>query len=375
MCWSLGDGTVARDDKQAQVLLQRACDGSYGMACFTLALAKAAGEDRPADKVKEQALMDKACAAGLGMGCTDPAKALEHRARGCERGDTDDCVWLLDVDPALERRLVDGLVERYGAACDAGDMGVDGCVGLGSLYIYNVTGSWKPRDEAELRARAFEPLRKACAADFFMGCQQLYRLETGNDDVAARARAACSIPSACGRQGKADVQDDPPLADAPGSTRLLDELRARALDPHEDKEARFEAAEGVERMGHPELVADVLEWQRVAETYHDLVTYEKQLENEVYLQRSAGRRLNAEILLALGQAAINGSRRKVDAWDREFVARVVPAADAGREPTVEIRSLGPDGREGTSDDLSTLEHEWEYLDRRLPQLFRPRKQP
>jgi TPR repeat protein len=315
LLWATGEGVVAADEERARQLFSQACARGHARSCWVLALAIAfGGEDsRPEDERAVSNLVKKACEAGDADACQSMAdtyaegeprvvkdpiearnawlRALELRARACDAGDAEGCVAAAGmygapesgleakkrppgyVDPARERdyrRRAEALLRE---ACDRGDLGLTGCVGLGMLHA----GGEAPEFDFE---RAFAALAKACRARFYQGCEGLHRMEIpaggagtrSGEAKNARIREACVVREACGWPSRLPIgPEDQPLGDSPGSTEVRDRLVARAFDKEAPLTDRFDAAESVARMGLPELVAPLLERKKVHETHDDML--------------------------------------------------------------------------------------------------------
>jgi TPR repeat protein len=412
LLWATGEGVVAADEERARQLFSVACDRKHAPSCWMLAMAMAfAGGDDPSESTKPVLdLIRKACEGGEAEACEgmatthgeggqgvpkDPIearnawlRALDLRVRACDAGDAEGCVTAAGmygspesgleaekrppgyVDPARARdyrRRAEALLQ---GACDRGDLGHTGCVGLGMLY----TSGEAPEFDFE---RAFAALAKACRARFYQGCEGLHRMEIpaggagtrSGEAKNARIREACVVREACGWPSRPPAgPEDQPLGDSPGSTEVRDRLVARAFDKEAPLDDRFDAAESVARMGLPQLVAPLLERQKVHETHDDMLLIRLEAENDESALLGKGRSPSREEVEALAHAALDGARNSNDAWGRPLRVQVY-AKDPKYFPWgVHVLSDGPDGRPGTEDDLSTAEPTWVYDRRRYPTL-------
>jgi TPR repeat protein len=412
LLWATGEGVVAADEERARQLFSQACDRGHARSCWVLAMAIAfAGEDgRPEDERAVPNLVKKACETGEPDACqsmadayaegelgvvTDPIearkawlRALELRGRACDAGDAEGCVAAAGmygspesgleakkrppghVDPARERdyrRRAEALLRE---ACDRGDLGLTGCVGLGTLYTLGEA----PEFDFE---RAFAALAKACRARFYQGCEGLHRMEIpaggagtrSGEAKNARIREACVVREACGWPSRPPVgPEDQPLGDSPGSTEVRDRLVARAFEKEAPLDDRFDAAESVARMGLSQLVAPLLERKKVHETHDDMLLIRLGAENDESELLGKGRSPSREEVEALARAALKAARNPSDAWGRPLRVQVYPKDPKYLPWGVHVLSDGPDGRPGTEDDLSTAEPTWVYDRRRYPAL-------
>ncbi len=409
--WAIGEGVVAEDDERARQLWTTACDRKHAPSCLALATMMIVREDGKAGATGEAYdLVKEACQGGEALACEGLAeayaegergfgkdavkakdawqRAVDLRRRACDGGDAEGCVAAAQmytppmsireaknrapgyVDPARERDYRRRAEAMLRGACDRGDLGSTGCVGLGMLHALGEA----PESDFE---RAFAALAKACRARFYQGCEGLHRMEIpaggagrpGGEAKNARIREACVVREACGWPSRPPVgPEDQPLGDSPGSTEVRDRLVARAFDKEAPLTDRFDAAENVAEMGLSQLVAPLLERKKVHETHADMLLIRLGAENDESELLGKGRSPSREEVEALAHAALKAARNSSDAWGRPLRVQVY-AKDPKYLPWgVHVLSDGPDGRPGTEDDLSTAEPTWVYDRRRYPTL-------
>jgi uncharacterized protein len=406
--WKLGEGVVAADEERGSRLLGVACERGQLDACWTIALERlmehqdAADPRRQGARLEARAQLARMCDLGYAQSCqtlstsdatdelglADPARAPErwHRAirlrrRDCEAGVADACLELArmyapplspserrpggPLDPALSRRYRLRAEALLQAACEKGDMGSDGCVGLGELHVENAVVEYDFE-------RAFAALAKACAAGFYEGCvglrdlRSLYGGSTGSfgkdEAKLQRIEAACGKSEACGGPApRLTAPEDQPLADDPGSTEIRDRLLAAASDKTKKWDARYDAALGLERMGQGHLVKSVLDFQKAEDTNSRFIVVKSKMERLARTRGSAvERQTDAELLL---REIDLGARYKTDAWGRPLRARVLAQGE------LQVLSDGPDKAPGTADDLFSDEPYEAFVERVFPDLF------
>jgi len=175
---------IAKDEKRALGLFQRACELGDAMGCRDVAVLFRDGTGVAVDLVQALAQFDKACEMHDASSCTsaghayfsgsgtkkDVARAAELFASGCEQKDSASCYDLAVLsergdgtkkDPKKAREL-------YGLACEGNDG--DGCNAYAVMVIDGEAGS---KD----RAQGIELFKKACSLHSDKACATLKKLK------------------------------------------------------------------------------------------------------------------------------------------------------------------------------------------------------
>jgi uncharacterized protein len=178
---------VPKDEKRGIELLNQGCDGGYLPACGDLAIVAYAhgGPSIPKNVKKAISLFQRACEDGHNLSCVYLAgyyergegvdknipKSLEFLEKACEAGDPNGCVKIADLFMGgvnLPKNL-DKATHFYRKACESqGSAGwiSEGCTKLGSLYE---SGNGIPKDLDEARAL----YKKACERGNNTACGKL----------------------------------------------------------------------------------------------------------------------------------------------------------------------------------------------------------
>ncbi|MFZ1741568.1 MAG: tetratricopeptide repeat protein [Pontixanthobacter sp.] len=184
-----GDETSQKDEF---AFLQRGCDADYAPACANLGYSLARGIGIDQDTERGIALLETACAGKAGRACfilsalfdvhegdpirEDPARANAALERGCDLGDSDSCLNLgyhyregygVDRDMVRARSL-------YAAACD--DANFLACPMLAPNEFFGGGSHYGAKDVAESKRKAAGLYKDGCDAGLAQGCYSLAML-------------------------------------------------------------------------------------------------------------------------------------------------------------------------------------------------------